>query len=1298
MSLTRPHSVRAPLVALALATSCNQVPVDQITQQAGAAAPLADAAATAAKSAEVTAISGPGGLRSSALAEGTFLGKGAKLDAGQSVETPKGTLAEIALTGGTRLRVNEDTGLVVPTEGGEVTLTRGEVVALVDGGVTTPLLVRAADDLIRVEGGEVQIVHAGATRQVAVVHGRAVVESSGQRVELGAGERITAPLAAPERRDRPELSLRPLSETGWSRTFEQAAAAMDAVPRGIGSLTARVPGSQQEQGQKIRLTEQRVSVNITGRMAHTEIEQAFFNERAAVLEGIYRFPLPGDASIAGLDLLVGNTWMQGEIVEKQRARQIFQQIVDATVPRDPALLEWERGNVFKLRLFPIPGRGERRVKLSYTQVLPEVGDAVRYRFPLGGTGASGTTVDNFSLTVNVDKSQLDLAHLDEIDTPMLALDRRDEGNTLQLSTEQKNFQPTYDLGVDLPVAQRESGFSASTHLDQDGQAYFMLTLDPKLEFARDERPVNFAFVVDRSHSTTPELWTVARGMVEAMAGGMESNDRFTVLACDAACDELPSGLQTPTAAAIDATRRFLDEQDMAGASDVGSMMIEAGEALARSGGTDAQKVVVYIGDGSPSSGELAPDKLAGLVRDALPDVRVEALALGARADLVALGAVVEATGGDVVQIDARDDLRELVRDLRLRAQVPMAKNVRLELPDGMVDVRHSEAAGLRPGDELVVTGKLSHPVKGEVTLLADGPQGPVRATFPVDITATRTGAPAQNQHLPRTWAAMQIAHLTKTAGFDAHDRIVALSKDYTVLSRFTALLVLENDAMYREFNVVRTAASTDKWGGKVDANKEAEQPAAEVPGNVQGGLASGPVARHEDVDARKAEPTPTPTEAPPATVTPAPAPPAAAEPKTDRDDNFAPSPDPAPAPRREVAPEEEAEKGGRAQGPASGDFAPDDAPGDLGAALDEGDGSDAEADAASEVRTKDVAKAKKTPAPAKPSSSSSSRPADPWGGGVAFDDERSRRSGGWGGFLRRIPVLKIAASSGPSSKNLATIAGLQRTLALDPTRRSSHGALVRAAIRVGHPEALAFARAWADTDPDHAPALESLADVLASQGDPLAARAYASALEVTPFSKSQHEALARAFASKGDLRRSCSHRRALVSIDPSNLDAHAALAQCLGRSGRVTEARVALRDGMVRTKATSRALALAEAELAAGAPAALPALKGQLKATLTWTGEDDLDIAVVDAKGRRLGATHPLGLTVREAAGLEQVALAKVKKSVFVEVTRNGTGLADEAARPIRAVLELRTPNGKQSFPVVIERGSSRVARVFWSG
>ena len=1281
-------------LSLALVTACNPggtAPTTAAGPDAAAAKtqPAAPTAPAGEAVAELTSVHGPAGVRTTDLAEGTFLGAGARLLPGQTLIVPRGTLAELKLSGGTVLRLNEDTRVVAPdsAQSRSLELTSGELVAIVAAG-QPPLSVRVGGDTLDVASGEARALARGDRHSFDVVYGAARLRSGGQDVGLTPGAHVETPLPAPSQPNQPiqpELSLRPLEDTEWSRTFEIAAAMADSVPPGVGSLTARRAGTTAEL-HRLALTEQRVHVAISGRIARTEIEQTFYNEAGEVLEGTYRFPLPADASISGLSLLVGNTWMDAEMLEKQRAREIFRQIVDATIPRDPALLEWEKGNIFKMKIFPIPGRGERKIRLSYTQVLPAVGDDLRYRYPIAGSssGAAGEEIGEFEFTVAIDKAELPPDGLAAIATPMAQLDRRELPDRVELSTRKQRFRPVHDLGVDIPLTAGDRRLHSETHLDRDGQAYFMLALKPDLKLPASDRPVHYAFVLDRSHSMTPELWTVARSLVQAMSGALGQDDRMTVLACDAACDVAPGGLAT-AAQAMPAVDAFLDQQVLAGASDIGGMMRSASDALARvdNGAAIApERVIVYLGDGNPSAGELAPDELLRHLEAPLADTRVQAVALGARSDLLLLDALTRRTGGDLLRADAKDDLRGLVRELRLRAEVPVARDVSLTLPRGLVYVHPQQLAAVRPGDTVLLVGKLSEPVHGTLELKATGPSGHVVTdSFQVDLDAAPNVTGSRHTHLPRTWARLEIDDLTATKGHGAREEIIDLSRQYTVLSRYTALLVLENDAMFREFNVVRQAGKTTGWtgqlGGTASGGGGGTGPGY---GGAPGQIATTPVGASP-----KAEEAP-----PPPVATPAPARVPAPEPRapkddardnnTDEDKSASEKSKSSRLERDEL--QEEAERGPSAPDPESAADKSDDVLGnDLGDAPASAPAGDAKP---------------KPSAPMKPmkkeASGQRADTLDPYegggaSGGIARDDDYD------GGYGRRryVPRWKISQAGAPSFDALAKIEALRQIVLRDPTSRPAHRKLVQNAIRAGAPEAFTYATAWSQADPDHAPALLAVADLLAARGDAVAQRAYGSAVEVNPFDIKLQARLADAYASKGDVTRSCAHRRAVVSIDPSRADHHLQLARCLANLGRTDLVQAAAQDGLGRVKGDTSELRAALS--GALRPAKLRPANGALKATLTWTGAGDLDIAFIDNRGRRLSALRPDGLVVEQLGNGESAALASVSpQTLAVEVTRfSGQG-------PVHGELKIRTPDVTRSYPFTIDQGTLRLANVTYLG
>src|SRR5205814_5442961 len=142
------------------------------------------------------------------------------------------------------------------------------------------------------------------------------------------------------------------------------------------SLIAKV------EGRNVPLTVgyHKVAVDIRDQIARTVIEESFVNHTDQQLEGVFYFPLPQDASISGFGMWIGDNLVEADIVEKQRAREIYETI--RRERRDPGLLEWSGGNLFTARVFPIPGLSEKRIKITYTQVLPLRGGRYRYSYGL----------------------------------------------------------------------------------------------------------------------------------------------------------------------------------------------------------------------------------------------------------------------------------------------------------------------------------------------------------------------------------------------------------------------------------------------------------------------------------------------------------------------------------------------------------------------------------------------------------------------------------------------------------------------------------------------------------------------------------------------------------------------------------------------------------------------------------------------------------------------------------------------------------------------------------------------------
>ena len=108
-------------------------------------------------------------------------------------------------------------------------------------------------------------------------------------------------------------------------------------------------------GGVLEIKEQDVRVTINNGIAVTEIDQVFVNTENRVVEALYTFPVPKEASVSNFSMWIGGKEMIGEVVEKQRAREIYESYKQSASRPGPA----GAGRLQAVRDADLPDSGRR---------------------------------------------------------------------------------------------------------------------------------------------------------------------------------------------------------------------------------------------------------------------------------------------------------------------------------------------------------------------------------------------------------------------------------------------------------------------------------------------------------------------------------------------------------------------------------------------------------------------------------------------------------------------------------------------------------------------------------------------------------------------------------------------------------------------------------------------------------------------------------------------------------------------------------------------------------------------------
>ena len=254
------------------------------------------------------------------------------------------------------------------------------------------------------------------------------------------------------------------------------------------------------------------------------------------------------ASVANFSMWINGKEMVGEVVEKQRAREIYDSYKQQQ--RDPGLLEQTDYKTFEMRIFPIAAGAEQQVQITYYQELDFDHDWATYVYPLATATRAGRrrahARGRFALTLDVQVRGAD--RRDGEPQPRGRLRRSPSTRRL---LRRRAWRPT---GGDLqPRRRARLPPRAAAHRPRprsprapDGEdGYFCLTLTAGEELRSATSGMDYVFVLDVSGSMADDgKLALSQRVARRVHRRARREDRFEVIdlqrrsrsRCSASCE------------------------------------------------------------------------------------------------------------------------------------------------------------------------------------------------------------------------------------------------------------------------------------------------------------------------------------------------------------------------------------------------------------------------------------------------------------------------------------------------------------------------------------------------------------------------------------------------------------------------------------------------------------------------------------------------------------------------------------------------------------------------------------------
>jgi Ca-activated chloride channel homolog len=535
----------------------------------------------------------------------------------------------------------------------------------------------------------------------------------------------------------------------------------------------------------------KITTRIETQVATTRVEQVFENDTPYTLEGSYFFPIPESASLSDFAIYDGDKRMGGEIMERGKARQVYNEIVRKMI--DPGLLEYAGKDLFQASVFPIMPRSTRKIELAYTQVLKSEGGTVFYRYELGsGRRILQQPIGQVAASFEID-SPIDLKNIYSPSHKVSV--SRDGERRARLSFEGSGDEAQKDFLLYYSLSEKEFGISLVTHREPGKDGYFLMLVSPKVNISEQERlPKDVVFVFDTSGSMSGDKIEKAKAALRFGVESLSPRDRFNIISFSGEEHLMKAAMVEAGNEAKQAARSFIDKLRAEGGTNINDSVVAA---LKQFQAGDRPAMVVFVTDGLPTVGTTDIKQILKNAAEAnRANVRLFSFGVGHDVNTSLLDKLAADNRGTSDYIEPNEDLEVKVSNFFSKVNYPVLSNLRLDLGGVEADLLYPKALpDLFKGSQLTIVGRYKNSSTA-TTVRLSGKVGARDETF----TLGNQSFPAErsdNQFLPRLWATRRVGYLLEQIRLNGENRelsdeIVALGTRFGIVTPYTSFLVTED--------------------------------------------------------------------------------------------------------------------------------------------------------------------------------------------------------------------------------------------------------------------------------------------------------------------------------------------------------------------------------------------------------------------------------------------------------------------------------------------------------------------------